>query len=193
MYDPVLVTAPTEKPVSVADAKTHLRVTVSDEDSYIQSLIDAAVAHLDGWTGQLGQAICTQTWRDDHDDFASEMRIALYPVQSISFVKYIDTNGDEQTVSSGEYDLVKKNGFYFVVFKSDYSFPSLNVTDRPSVKIQYVAGYQAIPAAICHAIKLMIGAWYENREETIIGVPAARLPDSVAINALLAPYRRIGV
>lgn len=193
MYSPILVIAPVLKPVSVAEAKAHLRVTVSDEDTYIGTLIDAAIAHLDGWTGQLGQAICSQTWRDDHDDFSSSMRLNLYPVQSVSSVKYIDTNGDEQTIDAANYSVLKIEGHYYVVFKSSYTFPALSVTEIPAVKIEYVAGYTTPPAAICHAIKLMLGAWYENREETVIGVSVARLPDSVAINALLAPYRRIGV
>lgn len=192
MYDPILITAPTAKPVSVAEAKAHLRVDVSDEDTYIGTLIDAASAHLDGWTGQLGQAICEQTWRDQWDDFSSVMRLNLYPVQSVSSVKYIDTNGDEQTIDAANYYLMKLDGTWFVVFKFNYTFPALSVMDRPAVTIEYVAGYDTVPAAICHAIKLIVGAWYENREETIIGVPVARLPDSVAVNALLAPYRRVG-
>lgn len=121
------------------------------------------------------------------------MRLTLYPVQSIASVKYIDTNGDEQTVSSDDYDLIKRDGHYHVAFKSDYVFPALSITNVPVVKIQYVAGYATAPAALCHAILLMVGAWYENREETVIGVPVARLPESVAINALISPYRRIGI
>lgn len=194
MYRPVLVTAPTETPITASDAKAHLRVETTADDTLITNLIAAATAHLDGWTGILGRCLVTQTWRQDYDDFASCLRLPLAPVASIASVKYTDTDGAEQTVDSANYALRTDELGSYVEFTSDYSFPSLNATSA-AVRVAYVAGYGAasvVPQAIKQAMLLLIGAWYENREETAIGVSVAGLPRSVAVDALLSPYRRVG-
>lgn len=60
---PVLITAPTSQPVTLAEAKAHCRVDGTDDDALLAGLIAAAVGHMDGWTGVLGRCIMPQTWR----------------------------------------------------------------------------------------------------------------------------------
>jgi uncharacterized phiE125 gp8 family phage protein len=134
-----------------------------------------------------------QTWRQDYDDFRSCLRLPLFPVLSITSVKYVDTDGVEQTVDSANYVLLTDERGAYVEFADGYSFPALNAASA-AVRIAYVAGYGAastVPPAIKQAMLLLIGAWYENREQTAIGVTVAGLPRSVAVDALLAPFRRI--
>ncbi|MGH6862464.1 MAG: head-tail connector protein, partial [Phyllobacterium sp.] len=69
------------------------------------------------------------------------------------------------------------------------------------VRIRYWAGYgrrdtedaeewiNAVPPPIKVAVLLYVGAWYENREETAIGVSVAGLPDNVSAEALLQTYK----
>ena len=56
----VLVTAPTEEPVSLAEAKLHLRVDYTNDDVLIGALITAARQHAENDTRR---ALVTQTWR----------------------------------------------------------------------------------------------------------------------------------
>ena len=44
-----------------------------------------------------------------------------------------------------------------------------------------------MPAPIMHAIKLLVGHWYQNREAVSVGVAVAELPR--AVKALLDPFR----
>jgi len=60
---PVRVTAPADRPVTLAEVKNHCRIDHSDDDTLVQSYIDAAVAHVEGWSGVLGRCLVTQTWR----------------------------------------------------------------------------------------------------------------------------------
>uniref|UniRef100_UPI002AFFC390 head-tail connector protein n=1 Tax=Hoeflea sp. TaxID=1940281 RepID=UPI002AFFC390 len=88
MHRPVLVTPPAILPVSLAEARLHLRVDEDADDTLITSLIGAAVDHLDGWTGILGQCLVEQEWRQDFDAFASCLSLPLGPVTSITSVDY---------------------------------------------------------------------------------------------------------
>jgi uncharacterized phiE125 gp8 family phage protein len=61
------------------------------------------------------------------------------------------------------------------------------------VTVTYVAGYgpagDDVPAAIRHAMLLLIGHWYEHRESVVVGGNPVQVP--LAVQALLRPYRRV--
>lgn len=99
---PVLTDVPALRPVSLAEAKAHLRVDFSDDDTLISALIDAATAHIDGYTGILARALVTQTWRQDFCDWPGDrvLRLPLAPVASVESVKYFDAANVETTVSN---------------------------------------------------------------------------------------------
>lgn len=187
MYRPVLVAAPASAPVTVAEAKAQCRVDSSDEDALFTALIDAAVSYLDGWTGILGRALITQTWRQDFDRFGRCLRLPIFPVASITSVKYDDENDVEQTVGSSNYEILTDDLGSFVHFADGYGFPSISAA-RPAVRVTYVAGEATVPPAIKHAILMLVAHWYRNRETVIVGSAAAEIP--VGVTALLAPFRR---
>lgn len=191
MYRPVLVAAPAVTPISLTEAKAHLDVSYTEKDTLITALIAAATAHLDGWTGILGRCLVTQTWRQDFDRFNRCLRLPLYPVTSITSVKYDDTEDAEQTITNTNYDLLDDDLGAFVRFKDAYSFPSIH-DDRPAVRVTYVAGYAsaaAVPDAIKQAMLLLIRHWFDNPSAVIVGTISSPAP--MAVDALLAPWRRI--
>lgn len=188
MYRPVLVTAPASTPVSLSEAKANLDVGFTDKDTQITALIAAATAHLDGWAGILGRCIITQTWRQDFDRFNRCLRLPLFPVASIASVKYDDESDVEQTVSSGNYALLTDDLGSYVKFLDTYAFPAIH-SERPAVRVTYVAGEAAAPDAIKQAMLLLIRHWFDNPTAVSVGVPAQAMP--MAVDALLAPYRRI--
>lgn len=198
MYSPTLVTPPAIKPVTVEYVKKHSLIDHDEQDDVIDLLIDAATTHLDGWTGILGRALCEQTWRQDYDDFASCLRLPLGPVVSVEAVTYIDTDGIEQTVDEADYTLRTDSLGSYVEFGCEYSFPSLNSANA-AVSVEFVAGYPVTdgawtgPAAIKHAIMLLVAHWFENREAVLTGQSAAAVALPLGVDALLAPYRRIHI
>lgn len=195
MLAPVLVTPPSETPVSLAEAKAHCRVDHDDDDTLIESLIAAASGHLDGWSGILGRALVTQTWRRDFGSFADKLRLPLAPAASIGSITYYDGDNAQQTLSTDVYRLFTDARGPYVALKPDQSWPGTYGRDD-AVSVTFAAGYgaaAAVPAPLKSAILLLVGAWYENREQTVIGVSVSELPQSVAVNALIAPYRRISL
>ncbi|MBV5268973.1 MAG: phage head-tail connector protein, partial [Afipia sp.] len=183
---------------TLAEVKAALDIGYTAKDDLLNGLIDAATSYLDGWTGILGRCLVEQTWRQDFNDFRSCLRLPLFPVISVASVKYTDTDGVEQTIADPDYSLRNDDLGAYVEFVSTYSFPSLNA-EGSSVRAEYVAGYanggtspnftSTVPAAIKQAIMLMIRQWFDNPSATNVGNIVSPMP--FAVDALLAPYRRI--
>lgn len=193
MYRPVLVTPPSAAPVTLDEVKAHLREDSTDQDALIGGLIAAAVMHLDGWTGILGRCLMPQTWRQDYNCFERCLRLPLFPVTSISSVKYEDEAGTVQTISASNYALQNDDLGAFIRFKSTYTFAGVSA-ERPAVHAEYVAGYadaDDVPAPLKAAMLLMIGHWYANREAVSIGSGIQTQVVPMAADMLIAPYRRI--
>ena len=188
-----LITPPAVEPVTLVEAKKHLRVDHSDDDTFIGALITAVRTHLDARDGWLGIALVEQTWELHLDAFpADEIELPFGPLQSVSSVKYDDDDGNEQTLSaSTDYtvDLISKRGW--VLLSPDASWPS-TFDGINAVRVRFVTGYPVVggvattPAAIKAAMLLMIGALYEHRENVVIGSQPFVLPN--AAESLLSTY-----
>ena len=157
-----LVTAPTVEPVSLAEAKLHLRVTVADDDALISGLIPAARDYCETVTHR---AIPLQTWDDKRDGFPDDGVIWLpkAPLVSVTSVTYVDPNGVTQTWSSTLYTVDAPVGpkarAGCVVPNYSLSFPSTRDVIN-AVTIRFVAGYAAVPSMIAACLKEHVRAHY---------------------------------
>jgi uncharacterized phiE125 gp8 family phage protein len=176
---PILITPPAVLPVSLEDARRHLRVDATDEDFYIDGLIRAAVAYLDGWNGILAKCLINQTWSQSFTSLSDPLRLALRPVSSITSIGHGD-DSPQEALDPLTYQLTTDSIGAKVVAVSG-AWPSLD-----DVTITYVAGYGAaandVPGNIRHAILLIVGAMFENREDP-------KIPDAVYM--LLRPYKDV--
>ena len=179
-------------PVSLAEAKMHLRVDAADEDGLIAGLIAAATAHLDGWAGVLGRCLCEQTWRQDFDRFARVLRLPLGPVASIASVTWRNAAGQVATVAGANYLLRHDAAGSYLRFRDDFDFPTdLHCTAAVIATSVCGTSPEDTPAPIKAAMLLLVGHWYRKREDVVTGTIATQLPASVS--ALIAPYRRVGI
>lgn len=186
--------APAETPITLAEAKAHLRVLHSQEDALIEALIWAATVHLDGRHGALGRCLVTQSWeyRLNCLPLWGRIEIPLPPLQSVASVKYIDEAGDEQTLATDQY--VVDTGTYVGRIRRAYDVVwPFSRDEEHAVRIRFTAGYGAaedVPQPIKQAMLLMIGHLYRNREsvrETTPGSDIIEVP--LAAEYLLSPYR----
>lgn len=189
-YKPVRTVAPAASPVRLADAKTHLSVDHADEDVLIQAFIDAAVAHLDGWSGVLGRALVTQTWRQTYDAFNDPLRLPM-PAATIVSVTYVNPDGASVTLDAASYGLQADALGSFVEPAHGATWPTPR-DQSGAVAVTFTCGEAAesVPAPLKAAILLTVGDLYHNREGVIVGATVAENP---TVAALIAPYRRVGV
>lgn len=152
--------------LSLVEAKLHLRVDVTDDDTLITALITAAREFAEHYTGL---ALSVQTLEMSLNGFPSDndscIELDMPPVASITSVKYTDVAGVEQTISSAAYVLSLYGDSRRLSPANGYYWPSTqDVSD--SVRIRYIAGYAAIPKAVKAALLLLVGHLYANRENS---------------------------
>lgn len=184
-----IATSPTENPISDAEAKAHLRVDHTDDDTFIGTLVDAATQYLDGPAGILGRALVTQTWDLYLDEWpANAIRIPLAPLASVTSINYVDISTEAETGwAATNYQVDTHSTIGWAVYASSATLPTLMDTIN-AVRVRFIAGYgaaAAVPAPIHAAIKLIVGFWYENRGDEVAADPL-NIP---GVRSLLMPYR----
>lgn len=185
--DLVLIAGPAAEPITLADAKDHLRVCDDSEDDLVTAYIVAAREYVETVTGR---KLITQTWEQRLECFPHHpqaIAFDLFPVRTIVSVKYTDADGAEQTMDSADYLL--RIGRLPQVVEPVYNsnWPSV----ARDVVIRVTVGDAAAPAAAVHAIRLLVGHWYENREAVVIGQTPSSVP--MAAKALLQSIRARGL
>ena len=184
-----LITAPAEEPITTAEAKAHLRVDISDDNTLIDSLITSARLYVQTDTRR---ALVTQTWELVLDEFPSDnfIELPLPPLASVTSIKYTDYEDTETTFSSDDYYVDTDSVVGKVVLGYNKTWPSDILKTVGAVKIRYVTGYgdaDDVPAAIKQVILFMVAHWYETREPVVVGTIAANIP--ITASAILAQYR----
>ncbi len=182
-----LITAPAAEPVSTAEAKTHLRITHSDDDTYIGTLISAARLYAEA---QTRRALINQTWELTAESFPKEIRLIPAPLSSVTHIKYYDGDGTLQTLSSSAYQVDTTDSVGIVTEAYGYSWPTVRDGLYNGVQVRFVAGYGGastdVPSSVIHAIKILVSHWYEAREPIIVGASVSNVPMSA--DALLGMH-----
>ena len=193
MIRTAIVTAATGDPIDLEEAKLHLRIDIGEtaEDDLIMGLIRSSREKSESITGL---KLMPQTWYSYYDNFPYKTYIELpySPVSSIpsSGIYYTKSGGNSTTFSSTKWsqDIVSIPGR--VVLKDNDDWPSDTLETNNPIRVEFVCGYAgstAVPDSIKSAMKLMIGHWYENREESIVAQTIMSIP--MGSKHLLAPYR----
>ncbi|MGE7371039.1 head-tail connector protein [Neorhizobium sp. NPDC001467] len=94
----ILTTPPTAEPITLAEAKAHLRLDGDEEDALVASLVATARQHLERETGL---CLLAQNWRLCLDAWPRDgiVKIARYPLRAIEAVTVYDHAGMPAEVS----------------------------------------------------------------------------------------------
>lgn len=198
-----LVTAPSIEPVTLTEAKAHLRVDGTDEDTYITTLITVARRWCENYTGR---SFISQQWDLFLSCFPScgEIRLPRPDLLSISTFTYRDSAGTATswTVSGdpSSRDLVSGSTTMAhidtssepgrIVLAYGQSWPTATLRTASPIAIRYTAGYgtteASVPDDLKHAILLIVGAHFNNREAVVIG-------DKAAIDGKIVPFAALAL
>lgn len=170
-----LITGPATEPVSSTEAKLHLKVDGSTDDTLIAALITAARMLCEAFQGR---GYITQTWELTLDAFPeSPFELPVAPLASVTSIKYKDKDGNETTMAASDYVLDLSSEPGRVALADGVSWPSVDLYPVGAVKIRYTVGAAsaaAVPQNVKQAILLTVGDWYEDRQAGGALSPAAK-------------------
>lgn len=171
-----VVTPATVEPVTLDEAKAHVRADDDSLDTIITAAITAAreVVEL-----QTGLALAAAEWRWDAYGLpvAKLSRIPLGPIDAISAVTYADADGARQTVDPADYVADLGRSTIALAPGDDWTALSVEFTTAPA----------NIPAALKAAILLIVGDLVANTEASV----EKPLVENPAVQNLMFPYRRV--
>lgn len=164
-YSRTRTVEPAMEPLTISEAKAHLRVTGSDDDTYIESLIVTAREELER---QARIALINQTWVAKLDEWPLCRYIELRPapLSSVTSITYLDETGTSQTLASSEYevDTGRMPGVVHLAYNA--TWPTTRITQN-AITITYVAGYgedaDNVPRRAKHAMLLWIESHFCGR------------------------------
>ena len=167
-----IVTPPTAEPVTLLEAKDHLRVDGSDDDALISVLITAARKWAEEYTGR---QFVTATWDWFLDGFCQSFSVPIPPLQSVTSIKYLYTAGAEQTLDAATYrvDAVSEPGRIALDYGKSWPATYQVIND---VTVRFVAGYgaaSAVPACIKNWMLIRIKTLWDQRDQLVkqLGMP----------------------
>ena len=171
-----VVTPATSNPITLTEAKTHLKVDTTADDTFITNLIKSATSSAQEYTNRFFIQTTIQQVGDKWEDISNLFKS---PVASVTVIKYVDPSGSLQTLSTDVYFVDDVNKPARIGLKPNQSFPE--IIDRlNAVQVNYVSGLAAgadeVDEGIRQALLLTIGNWYQNRQAVVTGTIATELP-----------------
>ena len=189
-------TQPAVEPVTLSEAKAHLRVDTTADDAYIGSLISAARE----WCEQyLDRSLVHTQWVMRFDKFppdgTMDIELPRPPMATAGTatavaLTFTYENGTTATYSTASYR-VDRDGVPGTV-KTLYgqTWPP-HLQDDNAISVTWWGGYGAsgtsVPAAIRHAMLMLVGFWYENRSTVLVGSISKQL--EFAVESLLSSHK----
>ena len=179
---------PAIEPITTAEAKSHLRVLHSSEDTLIAGLVQEAREWFESYTWR---RLVDRTMVYRLDGFPrwrggrANLEIPAGPLKSVTSIQYVDTAGDTQTLAASKYDVDTKSLPPRIQPAWGETWPDT----RPivnAVTITMEVGYgtsdsspadtSVIPAGMKEAIKLYLASRYDIRGDIIVGTIVATAP-----------------
>lgn len=182
-----VVTPAAADPITLAEAKAHVRAIGSSQDTLIAGFVAAAHDHC---VRAIGYPVVTTSMRATLDYFPC---LITLPGPSIDpdtvVVLYDDADGAEQTLDPAEYRVSAAGRSARITAAPGASWPT-TADHIGAVRVTYDIGRDPadVSASLKSAMLLIIGDLYENRESQIVGATVA---ENATVDSLLQPHRRV--
>ena len=171
--------------VTVEQARNQCNVSHREDDNFLKAAIAAAQQYIER---QLECVVGNSTYTITADRFpvgASPFPLPLWPISTVTAIRYKDNNGDSQTLNLLSIVQPATNERYSIARVDWEPWPTTKKTPQ-CVEIDVTAGYASaasIPAPLAQCALMLVAHWYMNRESVTIGAVSKEMEFSV--NALL--------
>lgn len=184
------IAAPAREPVTLAEAKAHMRLDEDNEDAFITALISIARCHLEHTTGL---ALMSQAFRLYLDRWPADgvVRIARGPVLTIDAVTVYDGEGVAQAVPLAGHGLDGR------ARPARFCLPHPPAPGRAmnGIEIDFTAGFGEtgadVPDELKRALMMHVALMFAYRGVVPPGDQPAAIPDGY--DRLVAPHGRRGL
>lgn len=215
-YSIAVSTPPSVEPLTIAEAKSHLRLETSTDDVLVASYVKAAreyvedignlalvdqglTLRLDQFPGQWPYGFpgqydyvprrTTLTWAERY-----VIDVPRAPLKTVTSIQYVDIGGTPQTVDPALYqvDPYQRPGRILPAYGQTWPIAR---AQSNAVTIVLTAGFgadgSAVPESIRQLIRLLVAHQYELRNPIVVGTIVNELPH--AIQTLLWQTRALTV
>lgn len=178
----ILLVGPAVEPVSLAEAKAHLRLDADDEDNLIGALIVAARVSVET---DIRRVTIEQSWRAFVETWPDAgIELPVQPALSVDAVRAVDAESATTLLDAEDTNFDIADGSLQLVNPA---------SGAVSYEVDFTAGYGAagsdVPQPLRQAILLLVAHWYEHRSAVADADDATATP--LGVRALVAPYRRM--
>lgn len=172
-----------EEPITLQQAKNHLRVIGESEDAQIGDMITAARQMLEG---RLNRTLVHTGVLEVLDGFYSGMPLSSVPYLDGLQIEYVDTEGETQTYNESFYLDARREPARIYPLHGE-SWPAVR-SGHGAVILRYHAGYNGnVPAPLKQWMLLAIGTMYEHRATEVVGTITSTLSEDF-MRWLWQPY-----
>lgn len=186
-----IIKPPLVEPITIEEAKQHLRISDDEEDIIVGSMIKQAREFCEDFQNR---KYITQTLELVIDYFPRENYIAFNscsPIQSIESIKYYDNAGEEHIFDETNYIVDTDSFINRIVLRNYKQWPSILLQRVNGVRIRFVAGFgdspENVPETVKWAMILHMRLLYDDYK------PDERAKLEEARNSLLTMNRVIPV
>lgn len=182
-----IITPPTEEPITLAQVKANCRIDGVDFDAMISEIFIPSAR--ESAEHETKRALCTQTRELVLDSFPEAFELFGSPIASIESIKFIDQNGDNQTLDPVSYLLDKDSSPGYATPAYGYEWPETLCVPN-AVRVRYVCGYGTaadVPKGIKSWMLLAVGTMVAQAETMVAG-NVNSLPDNFW-HRMLDPFK----
>lgn len=146
-------------PVTLAEAKLHLRVDHGDDDTLIDGYIGAACEAI----GEMaGRVLAVETWEMSVPTASGDLVLPMVPVQSVTGISYYDANGVDTSAVVADYYMFKDEDRAVLRPKPGHAWPSVQARED-ALRVTFTVGYTTPPKNLIAAVLLLVGHLYATR------------------------------
>lgn len=188
-------TPPTTLAVTVADAKRHLNIEVTESyyDSSIEGYLRAAQEYVEESTNlTLFDTNFTAKWSSFPEHSTDPIKLPAWPLSSIGSIEYRDELGTSVAIDENtEIQFSATSVPAIILPLPESEWPQTQCGRIDAVTVGFTAGYGATAAMIPHrvkqAIQLLVGHWFKHREAVVTGTISKEI--EIAVQSLLNQIR----